>query len=744
MNMKKNQVSYTINHAELTQNKELGRGGFGVVYRGTYRHSDVAIKQLLMENISAAAAQEFESEAVVMAQLRSPNIVQFYGYCLSPHYCIVMEYMANGSLFSVLHSQNPLDWPKRFNIAIDIAKGLSFLHHEKILHRDVKSLNVLLDKQYQAKLTDFGLSKVKTETKSHHMATKTKSDSVGTIAWMAPELFVPKAVYTPKADIYSLGITFWELAARQIPYKGEEPMLIPGWVKDGHREDIPEDCPQELAALIIACWDGIPDKRPTADEVVTRLKKVTELLSEPISNPTLTAPAVNSGPNYQMNLNSEPVASSTPFANPAFTQELQEVESLLKKAALNEKTEEHENAEKFYQGAIKKAKESNVPDDTFIKVYVAYGEYLLRQNKKAEGDKQLRIAANFGYVRQEIVQPTPIPVQKPVKIQPQSPFNLPQSQIVQNPGDAIPVPIAPNVQKPQQQPVQQPQPAPPAVVQKPANPVQQSSPVVIFTPPPPKITPAQSIPKVNPQELTQFLTLVAQGEQDKAEAMLKSNKDLVLVPGDVTDLSKRTFKGITAFQYALWALDWHMWTMLLKYIPTPQAQEQAKQVEYGSWVLQHGTYANWDKLTNALENCVQLWNQSKWEQGNQHWVQQVGGAQLLLPAHVINEYCHPTRSFNPCPDFTKLEPNGTWRTRQTDKGEWFTAQYNDGSLGVKFAVARGAYSRPFAMRWGIHERETNIKTKLDHAGVRALYDARTQQRSRLLTELAPAQQLKAS
>jgi serine/threonine protein kinase len=77
--MFKTQVSTTINHAELTQGQELGRGGFGVVYRGTYRHNDVAIKQLLLENISEAAAQEFESEAVVMAQLRSPNIVQFYG-----------------------------------------------------------------------------------------------------------------------------------------------------------------------------------------------------------------------------------------------------------------------------------------------------------------------------------------------------------------------------------------------------------------------------------------------------------------------------------------------------------------------------------------------------------------------------------------------------------------------------------------------------------------------------------------
>src|SRR5665213_3043395 len=180
--------STTINHAELKLGKELGRGGFGVVYQGTWRHTDVAVKQLLMDKISPEAAEEFETESQIMAQLRFPNIVQFYGFCMSPTYCIVMEYMPNGSLFSVLRSNKPLEWPLRFRIAVDVAKGLSFLHHENILHRDIKSLNVLLDENYKAKLTDFGLSKVKAETKSHATATKTNNkDSVGTVQWMAPE-----------------------------------------------------------------------------------------------------------------------------------------------------------------------------------------------------------------------------------------------------------------------------------------------------------------------------------------------------------------------------------------------------------------------------------------------------------------------------------------------------------------------------------------------------------------------------
>lgn len=268
-------ISYEINYKDLQLGKELGRGSYGVVYQGTWRkHASVAIKQLLSDDISDEARREFEAESQIMARLRSPHIVQFYGYCVSPKYCIVMEHMSNGSLFDVLRDKKrPLDWTIRIRIATDIASGVAFLHQENIIHRDIKSLNVLLNESYGARLTDFGLSKVKTETKSKAMATKTSKEAVGTIAWMAPELFERRAVYTQKSDIYSLGITFWELAASKIPFAdASNPALIPSWVSQGEREDIPKECPLKLASLIKACWEGSPDKRPDADAVVTYLK----------------------------------------------------------------------------------------------------------------------------------------------------------------------------------------------------------------------------------------------------------------------------------------------------------------------------------------------------------------------------------------------------------------------------------------------------------------------------------------
>jgi len=258
-------VSCQIDYNDLSLDKELGQGSFAIVYKGTYQFASVAIKKLQMGNLSPEAQEEFRKEAEIMAQLRHPNIVHFYGYCSIPK-CLVMEYMPKGSLFNVLQDkQQALNWELRIRIAVDMASGLAFLHSKAILHRDIKSLNVLLDEQGKAKLTDFGLSKVKNEAKS---LASTKNDQkskelVGTLPWMAPELFAGEK-YAYKSDIYSLGITFWELAARKIPYNECSQEAIPAFVSRGKREDIPQDCPKKLAYLIQQCWAGDPEARPTA------------------------------------------------------------------------------------------------------------------------------------------------------------------------------------------------------------------------------------------------------------------------------------------------------------------------------------------------------------------------------------------------------------------------------------------------------------------------------------------------
>jgi serine/threonine protein kinase len=260
-------VSLEIPYDSLTFGQALGEGGYGIVYKGVYNHEAVAIKQLKTASVSEEALMEFESEVQVMARLRSRYIVQFYGFCLSPKFSIVMEYLPNGSLFSVLRNpKQSLDWDIRLRMATEIASGLAVLHSKNVLHRDIKSLNVLMDESYHAKLTDFGLSKIKNESKT---STKTVA---GTLCWMAPELFALRPSHTKKSDIYSLGMTLWELAARKIPYEGANETVIKDAVKGGEREEMPNDCNTKLATLITACWQQDPDKRPDSDVIAEYLQ----------------------------------------------------------------------------------------------------------------------------------------------------------------------------------------------------------------------------------------------------------------------------------------------------------------------------------------------------------------------------------------------------------------------------------------------------------------------------------------
>jgi hypothetical protein len=273
-------ASHLIAYSELTRDKKIGQGGFGIVYAGTWKYArgSVAIKELLASNLSEDTAEEFKNESVIMSQLHSDYLVRFYGCCLSPKYCLVMEYMPKGSLYAVLHSEEVLGWDIRYQIAMDIASGVNFLHKKNILHRDIKSQNILLSDNFHAKLTDFGLSKVKNAG-----ASSSSKGVVGTVQWMAPELFEDEKC-TAKSDMYSLGITFWELASRKKPFDFvDRPAVIPSRVLQGKRDEIPKDTPKKFASLIKFCWNGDAKERPSADQVVDYLRSKAEDFEQFIS-----------------------------------------------------------------------------------------------------------------------------------------------------------------------------------------------------------------------------------------------------------------------------------------------------------------------------------------------------------------------------------------------------------------------------------------------------------------------------
>ena len=150
---------------------------------------------------------------------------------------------------------------------------------------------------------------------------------------------------------------------------------------------------------------------------------------------------------------------------------------------------------------------------------------------------------------------------------------------------------------------------------------------------------------VNPESLNELLRLVAEGEQDQAEEIIKQNKDLLLHEGTVRDPSGREFKAITAFKYALWARDWHMWTMIQKYLP-----QEAIRKQYTFMNLEHGGKFSLKGLLDALQSYVNHVKSYGYNQKALDLWQSVCREQRLLPAHVVNEYCRLDRGFYPCPD----------------------------------------------------------------------------------------------
>ncbi len=190
------------------------------------------------------------------------------------------------------------------------------------------------------------------------------------------------------------------------------------------------------------------------------------------------------------------------------------------------------------------------------------------------------------------------------------------------------------------------------------------------------------------KNINQLLQFVAEGEQEKAEKLIQKDESLVLCVGMVKDLSGREFKYITAFQYALWAVDWHMWTMIQKYLPEQYQIAQWQALE--TYSTAYGKHFTLTGLTSALQHYVDnavIPGEFGWasnQEEAQYWCK-IGIEQKLLPAHVVNEYCRTDRAFYPCPqEWTSQLP----RTRETASISWFTPIASGVELGLTYAFYR--------------------------------------------------------
>jgi len=209
-----------LNAEDLHVGKVLGSGGFGAVYRGTYRGEEVAIKKLHLIDgqVTPEQKNEFQKEVMNLARLRHPRLVSFIGAALvAPSLMIVTEFMPNGSLYEALHQRKlALELVKRFKIATQVSEGVSFLHSKTppFVHRDLKSMNVVMDFELNAKLCDFGLTQSMEKT---HISRR--DNEGGSPRYMAPELFDSRGKITEKVDIWALGCLIVEVISSRLPHE---------------------------------------------------------------------------------------------------------------------------------------------------------------------------------------------------------------------------------------------------------------------------------------------------------------------------------------------------------------------------------------------------------------------------------------------------------------------------------------------------------------------------------------------
>ncbi|XP_064971410.1 serine/threonine/tyrosine-protein kinase HT1-like isoform X1 [Musa acuminata AAA Group] len=274
--------------ADLSQlfiGNKFASGSNSRIYRGIYKQRAVAVKMVRIpeqdEEKRATLEKQFNSEVAFLSRLYHPNIVQFIAACKKPPvYCIITEYMSQGTLRMYLHKKEPysLSTETILRLALDISRGMRYLHSQGVIHRDLKSHNLLLNDEMRVKVADFGTSCLETQCRE-------SKGNMGTYRWMAPEMIKEKP-YTRKVDVYSFGIVLWELTTALVPYQGMTPVQAAYAASEklhlpqNLRPPLSTTCSPVLNNLIKSCWSANPAKRPDFSYIVSVLEKFDECLQE--------------------------------------------------------------------------------------------------------------------------------------------------------------------------------------------------------------------------------------------------------------------------------------------------------------------------------------------------------------------------------------------------------------------------------------------------------------------------------
>ncbi|KAI3975407.1 hypothetical protein MKX01_004494 [Papaver californicum] len=271
-------AEWEIPWEDIQTGERIGLGSYGEVYHADWNGTEVAVKKFLDQDLCGDALEQFRCEVRIMLRLRHPNVVLFMGAVTRPpNLSILTEFLPRGSLYRLLHRPNiHLDEKRRLRMALDVAKGMNYLHtsHPTIVHRDLKSPNLLVDKNWVVKVADFGLSRLK-----HHTYLSSKS-TAGTPEWMAPEV-LRNEPSNEKCDVYSFGVILWELTTLRMPWSGMNPMQVVGAVGfQNRRLEIPKEVDPAVAKIICDCWQNDPNLRPPFAQLMVLLKRQQRLIDE--------------------------------------------------------------------------------------------------------------------------------------------------------------------------------------------------------------------------------------------------------------------------------------------------------------------------------------------------------------------------------------------------------------------------------------------------------------------------------
>ena len=256
-----------ISYSSLGLGKKIGQGGFSEIYESQWLGIPVAVKVIFDPNITEALMEEFNNEIEKLFILRHPYIVQLYGITdreKSQKLAVITELAPKGSLFDYLHknpkTKNNLSLDFKNKITKQLIYTMAYIHSRGYVHRDLKTQNILLDKNLDMKMCDFGLTKLKSELNSG------SGQFAGTPCYMAPELFDRK-FYDDKVDVFAFGTVIWEIYTQKIPYANCDAMEIKQKVTKGEELYCSSIVPKQIANLIQKCRAVKASDRPTFEQI---------------------------------------------------------------------------------------------------------------------------------------------------------------------------------------------------------------------------------------------------------------------------------------------------------------------------------------------------------------------------------------------------------------------------------------------------------------------------------------------